>query len=71
VTTYPIKKRINTELFIDTKLRLYVQSSIKERIKKLSDLIKEGNCNRRESKNKNENINGSLFGMTTLEGKKN
>jgi len=39
----------------------------------LSGLIKEGNFYRRESKSGNENINGSLFGMTyiSLEGKTN
>jgi len=39
VMTFPIKKRINTGLFIDGKLGLYMQ---KERIKKLSDLIEKG-----------------------------
>jgi len=37
--TFPIKKRINTELFIDGKQGLYIQ---KARIKKLSDLLREG-----------------------------
>jgi len=37
-----IKKIINSELFIDRKEGLYIQTGDKERIKKLSTLIEEG-----------------------------
>jgi len=40
--TIPIKKRINTELFIDGKHGLYLQNGIKRRIKQISNLIEEG-----------------------------
>jgi len=39
VMIFPIKMRINTELFISGKQGLYIH---KERIKKLSDLLEEG-----------------------------
>jgi len=40
VMTFPIKKRINAELFIDGKQGLYIQNGNEE---KDSDLIEEGN----------------------------
>jgi len=46
VKTFPIKKRINTELFIDMKWRLYIQKKRRNRISKIdqdiSDLSEEG-----------------------------
>jgi len=61
---FPIKKRINTELFIDKKNRgLYIQKWFQ----KLSGLIKEGKWFWRENKILNENKSGSLFGMTYLQ----
>jgi len=46
--TFPIKKRINTELFIDRKQGLLYKREIKKWIKKLSDLTEEGKMNWRE-----------------------
>jgi len=43
--TFPIKKRINAELFIDGKQGLYIQNGNEE---KDSDLIEEGNWNKQE-----------------------
>jgi len=43
VMAFPIKKRFNTELFIDGKQGLNIQN---DRTKKLSDLLEEGKLKR-------------------------
>jgi len=48
VMTYPFKKRINTELFIDGKHGAGLH--IKGRIKKFSDFTEESKLKRRKSK---------------------
>jgi len=40
--TFPVKKRINTELFIDGKQKLYIQKWRRDRIEKISDLSEGG-----------------------------
>jgi len=42
IIAFLIKKRINTELFIERKWELYIQKKRKDRIKKISDLFEEG-----------------------------
>jgi len=54
VKTFPIKKRISTELSIDEKQGLYIHKGDKERIKKkcLTDLLKEGKAEMAGMKNR-------------------
>jgi len=40
--TFPIKKRINSELFIDRKQGFIYKREIKKWIMKISDLLEEG-----------------------------
>jgi len=42
VMAFPIKKRINTELFIDSNKGLFIQKGDKEWINNISDLLEEG-----------------------------
>jgi len=42
VKTFPIKKRINAELFIYMKQGLFIQKGDKERMKKIMNLLEEG-----------------------------
>jgi len=42
IMTFPIKKRILTELFIDEIEWLYIQNERRDCIKKISDLSEEG-----------------------------
>jgi len=65
VKIFPIKKRINTELFIDGKQGLYKQKKRRVCIKKISDLSEEGKPKWQEIKCRNENA-GLLFGMTYI-----
>jgi len=58
--TFPIKKRIKTELVIDRTAALYIQNGDQNFLFKL----KRSNCWRqRPPRGGYENHNGSLFGM--------
>jgi len=48
--TFPTKKRINTELFIDRQQGLYKHKGDKERIKKITDLFEYGRTETEEKK---------------------
>jgi len=61
VVTFPIKKRINTELFIDRKQGHLYTKWYQEKI--LTSL-------KRVSRNRRENNSGSLFKMTYVTGRK-
>jgi len=69
VMAFPIKKRINTELFIERKQGFYIQKWFK----KLSGKIEEGRIEMaRKIRGGMRTQSGSLFGMTYLsEGRTN
>jgi len=71
VATFPIKKRIKTELFILIGNRgLMYKMQIKKWIKKLSDLIEEGKLKWCEKLSGNENIMVACLELLTLHGRK-
>jgi len=60
VKTFPIKKRVNTELFINGKVMLYIHEMAERPDREISDLLEEGRI-LAGKKCASEN-NGSLFG---------
>jgi len=65
VKTFPIKKRINTELFIDGKKGLYIEKVWREQIKKWRTSEKKVTKNGGKAKLW-ERKHGSLFRMTYI-----
>jgi len=69
VMTFPIKKRINTELFIDKKQGVYIQKGGKEMDQETSDLTGEGKLKRWENLSGIENIMAACLIWLTIRWK--